>query len=205
MTGFIKGYYNFSLWAMRLAYLNILWVTFTIVGLGFLGLMPATAGMFAVVRKWVLGEDDIKIFSIFWKAYRKEFVQSNVLGYILVIIGYLLYIEFQILRTQESMVYFIASFGVIALFILLFIILLYAFPIFSHFNISAIQNIKWAFIIAIVHPILTIALAVGIGVIYYLTFQTIPALLFFFGGSVTAFILMWGASKTFSKYEHAEA
>lgn len=201
MKGFVKGYYLFSVWAMRLAYVNVLWVVFTIAGLGFIGLMPATAGMFAVVRKWVSGEDEIKIFPTFWNSYRKEFLKSNILGYILLIISYILYIEFQILRAQDSMVYFIASYGVIALFLIMLIILLYIFPIFVHFNLSAIQNIKWAFIIGIIHPILTITFVIGIGFAYYITFINIPALLFFFGGSATAFILTWGASKTFSKYE----
>lgn len=203
MKGFVKGYYLFSVWAMRLAYVNILWVVFTIAGLGFIGLMPATAGMFAVVRKWVSGEDEIKIFPTFWNSYRKEFLKSNILGYILIIISYILYIEFQILRAQDSMVYFIASYGVIALFLIMLIILLYIFPVFVHFNLSAIQNIKWAFIIGIIHPILTITFVIGIGFVYYITFINIPALLFFFGGSATAFILTWGASKTFSKYESA--
>ena len=205
MKGFLKGYYQFSIWAMRLAYVNILWFLFTIVGLGFLGLMPATAGMFAVVRKWVSGEHEIKVFPTFWKSYRKEFVKSNLLGYILIVIGYILYIEFQILWAQDSTVYFIASFGVLALFLVLLIIGLYIFPIFVHFNVGALQNIKWAFIIGIIHPILTLVLLVGVGLLYYVTFMTIPALLFFFGGSVTAFIITWGASKTFSKFEHVNA
>ena len=202
MKGFLKGYYQFSEWGMRLAYVNILWVVFTIVGLGIFGLMPATAGMFAVARKWASGDVEIKILPTFWNSYRKEFVKSNLLGYILIGIGYILYIELQILRAQDSMVYFIASFGVLALCVILLIILLYIFPIFVHFNLSTLQNIRWAFIIGIIHPILTIVLIAGIGLIHYITYMTIPALLFLFGGSVTAFVLTWVASKTFSKFEH---
>ena len=201
MSGFVNGYYQFSLWAMRLAYVNILWFTFTLVGLFFFGLMPATAGMFAVVRKWVAGDTDIKIFQTFWKSYSKEFLKANLLGYLLAGIGYLLYIELQILRAQENMSYFVASYGVIALLIVLLIVLLYSFPIFVHFNISTLQNIKWAFVIGVIHPVLTIAMIAILGVVHYVAFMTIPALLFFFGGSVTAFILTWGASKTFTKYE----
>lgn len=201
MSGFVNGYYQFSLWAMRLAYVNILWFTFTLVGLFFFGLMPATASMFAVVRKWVAGDTDIKIFQTFWKSYSKEFLKANLLGYLLAGIGYLLYIELQILRAQENMSYFIASYGVIALLIVLLIVLLYSFPIFVHFNISTLQNIKWAFVIGVIHPVLTITMIAILGVVHYVAFMTIPALLFFFGGSVTAFILTWGVSKTFTKYE----
>lgn len=201
LRGFVKGYYIFALWATRLVYLNILWGLFTIVGLGLLGFMPATAGMFAVVRKWVYGEEDIPIFKTFWRSFRIEFIKINLLGYLLLLIGYILYVQFQILWFQGSMPYFIASFGVIALVIIYIIILLYIFPIFAHFNISIFQNIRWAFIIGVVHPLLTIFFIVGLGLFYYITFQTIPILLLLFGGSVTAYILMWGAAKTFHKYE----
>lgn len=205
MSGFVNGFYNFSVWITRLAYVNILWVAFTVMGLGVLGLLPATAAMFAVVRKWVMEDEEIPIFKTFWKSYRKEFKKANAVGYILILIGYVLIAELQILWAQEGMAYFVAGFGVLAIFFMYFIILLYLFPIFVHFNLTIFQYIKWPAIVGTVHPILTIVLGVGILFIHYLTFVTLPALLFFFGGSVTAYILMWGASKTFSKYEQTEA
>lgn len=205
MKGFVNGYYNLCVWITRLAYVNVLWVMFSLLGLIVFGFMPATSAMFAVIRKWIMGENDIAIFNTFWKAYRKEFFKSNLLGYILLVVGYVLSIEFQILRAQDSLIYLITSFGVIALFLLYFIILLYFFPILVHFNLKTTQYIKWPFIIGMIHPILTIFLIVGVLFINYITFITIPALLFFFGGSVSALILMWGASQTFAKYEKVEA
>ncbi|MDY0409152.1 YesL family protein [Paracerasibacillus soli] len=160
--------------------------------------------MFAVVRKWTNKETDIPIFQTFWHAFRKEFVKSNVLGYILLIIGYLLTIEFQILRSQEHVTYLIASYGVIGLFLMYAIILLYVFPMFSHFHLKITGYIKWAFMVGFGHPILTIFL-LGITIaIQYFAFATIPILLFFFGGSVTAYILMWGTSLVIYKYEKVE-
>ncbi|MBU5465486.1 DUF624 domain-containing protein [Virgibacillus sp. MSJ-26] len=204
MSGFVAGYYRFALWITRFAYLNILWVLFSVAGLLFFGILPATTAMFAVVRKWIDGESDIPIFETFWKSYRKEFIKINVLGYSVFIVGYLLTIEFQILRSQEHIAYLIASFGVVGLFIIYFIILLYLFPIFVHFNLKPLEYIKWAFVIGIGHPFLTLFLFGVMIALVYLTFITIPALLFFFGGSISAYILMWGASLTFSKYESAE-
>lgn len=204
MKGFVNGYYNLCVWITRLAYVNVLWVMFSLLGLIVFGFMPATTAMFAVIRKWIMGENDIAIFNTFWKAYRKEFFKSNLLGYILFVVGYVLSIEFQILRAQDSLIYLITSFGVIALFLLYLIIILYFFPILVHFNLKTTQYIKWPFIIGMIHPILTIFLIVGVLFINYITFITIPALLFFFGGSVSALILMWGASQTFAKYEKVE-
>jgi uncharacterized membrane protein YesL len=204
MHELVSGYYRFSVWTMRFAYLNLCWVAFTVLGLFVFGFMPATTAMFAIVRKWINKEDDIRILSTFWSIYRKEFVKSNGIGLLLFAIGYFLVIEFNILRTQESLPYVIASFTVLATIVLLGIVFVYFFPIFVHFNLKLIDYLKWPFIIGIKHPILSLFIIGGIGIIYYVTWITIPALFFFFGGSMTAFFIMWGVSQAFSEYEYHE-
>ncbi|TQS75000.1 DUF624 domain-containing protein [Ornithinibacillus gellani] len=203
MNSLVNGFYRISEWITRLVYVNLLWIAFTLVGLVVFGFAPATAAMFAVIRKWVAGEDDIPVFKTFWGIYRKDFWKVNVPGLLLALGGYLIYIEYAILRSQDSMVYYIASFGVIAQLILYFIIVMYFFPIFVHFNLKSFSYLKWPFLVGVGHPILTIFLAVVTNVLLYAVVKTVPVLLVFFGGSVTAFIITWGASKTFSKYEQA--
>lgn len=201
MTSIAQGYYSIAVWITRFAYVNILWIAFTILGLGIFGLMPATVAMFAVVRKWNMGEQDTAIFPLFWKTYRQEFVKANGLGLLLAAVGYLLTIEFQILGTQTSLIYQMVQFSVVVILILFAMVVAYFFPIYVHFNLKFMDYIKWPFIIGVIHPILTVVLLVGVGLLLSITFYSLPALLFFFGGSVTAYILMWGVSKTFGKYE----
>lgn len=201
MQGFINGYYTMCVWITRFVYLNLLWILFTLLGIGIFGFFPSTAAMFSVVRKWIMGEPDVPIFKTFWKSYRKDFIKSNILGLLMLFAGYFLYIELQILRSQESFIYFVASLMIIATFILYLITFVYLFPLFVHFDIKTIQYLKWSLIIGVFHPILTIVLGVGIYIIHYATFMFAPALLFLFGGSVTAYLIMRGAYLTFSKYE----
>lgn len=201
MNNFANGIYQISIWVTRFAYLNILWIGFAIVGIVLFGLFPSTVAMFGVVRQWMAGEKDIEIFPVFWKIYRQEFKRSNICCYILVAIGYILTIEIKILRATEELVYIVASFGVVALFVIYFIMLIYFFPVFVHFNLKIKDYLKWPVIIGIIHPILTIFLVIVLMFLYYLIMQTIPSFVIFFGGSITAFILTWGASRTFSKYE----
>ncbi|WP_217586492.1 YesL family protein [Lentibacillus saliphilus] len=205
MNGFANGFYRVAEWITRLAYINLLWIAFTLAGLIIFGFAPATAAMFGVVRKWVSGDDDIPVFKTFWTIYKKEFWKVMGLGFILAAVGYIIYIEFSILRTQESVVYYIASFGVIAQFLLYFIVAMYVFPIYAHFDLKSFSYIKWAFAIGMSHPILTVFLAVVTNVLLYVATMTVPVLVFFFGGSVTAFILTWGISKTFPAYEEVSA
>lgn len=205
MEGIANGFYRFSEWIMRFAYVNLLWIGFTLLGLIFLGFMPATAAMFGVIREWVRGNDDIPVFQTFWRIYREEFLKVNILGVILFLIGYILSIEYQILRSQTETIYYVASFGVIVQFILYAIVLVYILPIFVHFKLKLMQYFKWSFIIGLMHPIINVVLVVAVLLLNIITYYTIPGLLLFFGGSVSAFILMWGASLTFSKFEKAEA
>lgn len=204
MTGFIAGYYNFCLWITRFLYVHFLWIGFTILGLGVLGIMPATAAMFAVVRKWIQGDADKQVFPLFWKTYKQEFLRSNILGGILFLIGYALFIQYQILRSQEEAVYYVASFAILALAVLFIVILLYFFPVFSHFKLSNIQYLLWPFMIGFLHPVLTIVLFTAVAGIYYLVFISMPGLLFLMGGSVAAFILTWGGQLTFARFERIE-
>lgn len=201
MNGFVSGYYKFAVWVTRLAYLNILWVAFTIVGLGLFGLMPSTMAMFAVARKWVMGERDIPIFKTFWDTYKKDFVKTNGIGLIIFTAIYILVIEFRILFNHEQLIYNLAAFGVVAIAILLAIVLTYIFPIYVHFNLRVRDYFTWPLVIGITHPILTVVLTVGIGALYYIVYNIIPVIVFLFGGSVAAYLLTLGGQQVFYKYE----
>ncbi|NBJ70827.1 MULTISPECIES: DUF624 domain-containing protein [Clostridia] len=205
MHTFVNGYYRFSVWTVRLAYLNFCWMFFTILGMGVFGLMPATSAMFMIVRKWMQGEEDMPIFRLFWTAYRENFVKTNSIGFVFIFIGYFLVIEFNILRAQESFIYYIVSYSVLGTLLLYAVVLLYFFPVFVHFNLKWLDYLKWPFIIGICHPILTIFLFGVLSVVHYFVWITIPALLFFFGGSLTALFVMWAASQSFAKYETVKA
>lgn len=204
MSNFVQTYYRISEWIMRFAYLNVLWLLFTVLGLGIFGLLPATVAMFSVVRKWVYHEEDIKMFSLFRKIYIYEFFRVNLLGAILFVIGYLLSIELHILRSTEEVMYFIASFGVVGLFIFYFTTILYFFPVFVHFNLRKRDYIKWPFLIGLTHPVLTLVLFIGISLLLYIIYITVPAMLLFFGGSIPSYLVMLGVAQTFSKFEKTE-
>lgn len=46
---------------------------FTLLGLGVFGIMPATAALFAVMRKWIQGQDNVPVLKTFWQEYKGEF------------------------------------------------------------------------------------------------------------------------------------
>lgn len=204
MDSFVSGYYRFAVWALRFAYLNVCWVVFSVLGLIVFGFMPATAAMFSIVRKWINGNEDFPILQSYWKVYKSEFLKTNSAGLLLFLVGYLLVIEFNILRLQDQFIYLFVSYTVLGILILYVVVCIYFFPIFVHFKLKWLDYFKWPFIISFSHPILTLFILGVLWSVYYITWISIPALLFFFGGSVSAWFIMWAVSKSFPKYEYKE-
>src|SRR5690625_6019457 len=80
MNIFFSALYRIMEWISRFAYIQILWLLFTLLGLGLLGFFPATISMLAVMRDWFLSKPDSPIFRTFWSYYKKEFIRANLFG-----------------------------------------------------------------------------------------------------------------------------
>jgi uncharacterized membrane protein YesL len=190
MGGIMGGFYRFSEWAMKIAYLNILWVLFAILGLGLFGIMPATVATFTIVRKWLKMEEDIPIFKTFYSTYKKEFLKTNVIGSILAIAGLILYFNYHYLSVIENPIIHILIVSFIFMMSIFYIILcLYIVPVYVHFDLKLYQYFKYALMIGIMNIHLTIMMIVSIYLLYLL-FITIPGLIPFFTSSMLALVIM---------------
>ncbi|WP_026908497.1 YesL family protein [Paucisalibacillus globulus] len=196
--------YSILEWITRLAYVNLLWIFFTILGGIIFGFFPSTIAMFAVTREWLLGKPDIPIFKSFWTHYKSEFIKSNRVGIIIVLITALIGIDFFFIQYVVNESY---SWILIPLFsfMLLFILFsFYLFPAFVHYDLKVFPLLKNAFLIMLINPINGFLILVCLVSAYFLV-MFIPALLFIFGGSVYAFICMWLSLHTFRKVEQRKA
>ncbi|MFC4402738.1 YesL family protein [Gracilibacillus xinjiangensis] len=63
-------------WISRFAYVNLLWIGFSLLGLVVFGFFPATAAMFALVRQWIMGNIDKPVFSSIWVTIKKNFSKA---------------------------------------------------------------------------------------------------------------------------------
>lgn len=190
--------YNVTEWITRFAYLNLLLVTFTLIGGVLFGFFPATTAMFAVTRQWLKGNTDTPIFKSFWGYYRKDFLKSNLLGLFIVIVGIIIIAD--ILYIQSNNNDFITwTYIPLFAFMLIFIMLLfYIFPIFVHYELKVGQIIKNATLIMLINPINTFLIFLCLVPLFFIM-KTLPALLFIFGGSSYAFITMWFSLQTFNR------
>src|SRR5690625_929809 len=187
---------------MRLAYVNLLWILFTILGLGIFGIFPATIALFAVTRKWVMGDLYIPVFSTFWQTYRKEFLKSTLLGWVLFVIGYMIYVDLALLPTGGFLD--VVRWGIVICGLLYIIILFYIFPIYVHFHWKNRHYIKYALLLGASHPHYTLLMIIGIGALYYIV-MSIPGLLPFFSVSILAYIMMWTVYQVIKNIEKKQS
>ncbi|MCM3117635.1 YesL family protein [Neobacillus sp. MER 74] len=191
----MSGLYTLTEWITKFAYVNLLWIGCSLLGLGLFGISPATTAMFTVIRKWIMGESDIPVFQTFWSTYKKEFLRSNGLGLALTILASIIYIDLNYIKIGISIQ--------IPLYLIIFAMImtvLYIFPVYVHYEVKFSQMFKNAFFIMIVNPVPNMIMIIGfIAAIFVMRF--IPALWFIFGGSITAGIIMASCYLAFQKIE----
>ncbi len=199
MGGLWGGFYNVSQVIARLAYLNLLWISFTVLGGIAFGIMPATIAVFSLIRKWRQGESDLPIIKTFWHYYKKEFLKSNLLGIVLVILGYLLYLNLTLLQ-GDALVLIILRYVMLFCCILFFIMSLMIFQVYVSYKMPFLQYLKSALLIGLTYPHLLLLMVVGIILLQYLL-MFIPGIIPFFSISLLAYMMTCVTDFIFIKVE----
>ncbi|RLQ94866.1 YesL family protein [Falsibacillus albus] len=201
LTGWKGGLYRYGNWAMKLACLNLLWLSGILIGVGAAGMFPSTVAMFSVVRKWnQSGDLDLPLISYFKKEYQREFLKSNLYGYAWVAIGLILYADLHFFRGIPSLTGILFTFFFFLLGVIYLAALLFAFPVYVQYELGIFQYIRNAVYIALSNPLYSILMALGLYFPYYLMMK-IPGLLPFFGGSLITLPLMLLSLRLFELIE----
>jgi len=186
----VSVYITMGEWLFKILLLNIYWFVFSLIGLFAFGLFPATAALFATVRQDIKSDNDIRLFRTFLHYYKKEFIKSNLLGYLLIMATSLLLVNIQVLGMMDSSLLH-SSLTVITYILLaiLALISVYIFPIYVHFNFSILNYIKYSAIMVIGKPFQAIAMVLMIAVVFYL-YYLVPGFIPAIGVSLLAYIMM---------------
>ncbi|OQM45786.1 hypothetical protein B6A27_08995 [Anoxybacillus sp. UARK-01] len=185
-------------WIVKLAYLNLLWICFSCIGMIVAGVAPASVALFTVVRKWMMGKMDFPVFRTFFATYKKEFLPSNMIGLLLGGTAYILYIDFWFIVNAEEWLQTIFSLFFFIALIFYVITAVYIFPVYVHYQLRFRQYMKCAFFIGIANPFITLAMLTGI-ILLTIFFLYVPSFLPFFGASAFSLVLMSGALWSFQK------
>lgn len=185
---------------MKITYVNILWIFFSIAGLVVLGIVPSTVALYGVIRKWVMKETEVPVFKTFFNIYKTEFVKSNVLGILMGIIGYVLFFNLVYIIDIRSTAQLIISVPLFIGSVFYLVTLLYLVPVYVHYDLKLFQYIKHAFYIGIANPLSTVMMLFG-SLLVSLFFYLVPGILPFAFPTLFAIVVMWGGFRSFQKIE----
>lgn len=183
---------------LKLAYVNVLAIASSLLGIVVFGIFPAITATFSVVRKWLTGYSDIAITKHFFKVYRREFLKSNLVGWCFTLIGGVLYINLSIAEIINQEMIHLSYYPILAVFILFLCLSLFVIPVYLHYKASVLSVIRHSFIMLFIQPLNTVLMLAGI-IFFYLTINTIPGLIPIFGISGFVFIIMYFSLRTFER------
>lgn len=185
-------------WIVRLAYLNLLWIFFTLIGGIVFGFIPSTVVMFSIMRKWLNNDDDFPVLPEFFSHYKQEFMKANILGVILLFVGVFIYIDSQLIVAFKGpiKIMLLGSFATVG--VLYMLVLLYIFPVYVQYKNGVFQYIKSALLIGISYPTRTLVMSISVVSLLFICF-VFPAISFLFLGSGLSFIIMFFSNHLFIK------
>lgn len=133
----------------------------------------------------ILHNEDVSVTKEFFQAFGKNFKQATVIWLIILavegVLGYDFYYSRQIGTNVSEVMLTVA----VILFVLVYAMMLYVFPLQSHYYNKTKDLFKNAAILVIVHPVRTIimlaiqAIFMGIGFLIVLDYRFIPVLVCF--------------------------
>ncbi|UHA72601.1 YesL family protein [Paenibacillus sp. 481] len=226
--GAMGGLYRITEWIMRFSVTNVLWLLcsapfffllFTKVLLSqqnFVNeslltnwlmaivapftLFPATAAMFSVVRKWVMGETDAALIRTFFKGYKGSYKQAMIGGFFYTILFVVMYFDYVVYMTQLSSFQFI-GYVMLGLLIMLFVSLFNFFSMLSHVHMGTFQLVKNSILLTLIRPLRIILTTVISGMVLYFCLFHMPALFFVFAGSVIAYYAFFNFHAAFHEIQ----
>jgi uncharacterized membrane protein YesL len=199
-TKSVNRIYSATEWIAKFAYINLLWIGFSLVGLIVLGFFPATISLFAVIRKWIMGEGDIPIFRTFWTTYKSEFLRSNGLGLLVAVVSGLIVLDLVFMKNLGNGFTNAIQFPLYMFLFAVVMTMFYLFPVYVHYELKLIQMIKNSFFMMLINPLENLVMIAGIASLIFVV-KFIPGLGFFFGGSLSAAIIMASGYLAFNKVD----
>jgi len=187
-TGFI---YRMADWMMKLAFVNLLWILFTILGLVVFGFYPAWIAMCRLMTLWSRGEDP-PLFKTYWSIYRKVFFKGNLTALSIIIMTIFIFINLNVISYVGGFLFYFYSISVFIVFIIM-ILWTMIFGLVAAEN-SQVDYSRTTLIEPIKRLVLSpgksIVLILGIGFIYLLN-SFIPGLLPVYSISLICWIIVF--------------
>lgn len=186
---FVTGLNTIFTWITKISWLNLLWMGYTLVGFIIGGIFPATIAAVKISQQWLEEGKSPNSWRSFHQFYKKEWFRANSLGWLLSLLGLLLWLNYKVMVNRLGDLHAIHIFSFYFLIILYVSTAIWIFPIMTQHEKGMLSVMKESFILALGKIHITILALLWVGGIGYLSL-TFPAMLLFFTGSLIIFGLV---------------
>ncbi|MCT8139259.1 DUF624 domain-containing protein [Anaerobacillus sp. CMMVII] len=185
VDGMMSRFTQISEWIYFLFIVQLCWLLGVAIGLGVLGISPATYAVFEVIRKRLQGEEN-NVGKRFWQHYRK-YLKKQWFSFLWIITGLFLYYDVRLLFSYDHLLTVILGALFVSLLILYLLCSMVIIPIFTHFEMKWPDRIRLALTVVVTQPHISLGLCLStLGL--YLILIYIPIIYFLIGISVTALL-----------------
>lgn len=136
---------------------------------------PSTVAVFAVSRDWVLKKQFTFLWKNYWNHFKRNYVQSLYIGFILTIVWVVWAVDFYYLNLQHQILGVVIS--IFGLFLLVYTINVLA--VLIHYDMTKKQQFKLAFLLTFGKPQLSILILTILFFGFYLSYRFWFFILFF--------------------------
>ncbi len=199
---FSGGIFSLCNWFVRLAYINVLWILFSLIGLVIFGFFPATIAMLATLRQY-LRKNHPPVFKTFWNYYKTEFITSNKIGAMITVIGLILYLNINFLQSVGGQLSEILYYSTIIIGCIYLLTICYFLAAYVEFEQKLTIQIKNALLIMVYNPLSSLFIIFGFAAVYYAN-VFLSGLRFFFNGSLLGLVILSSATFTYRKIERRQ-
>jgi len=168
--------------------LNVLFLIYSLLGLGIFGFFPSLTSLFIIVKDRDYNESNYSIRKVYPIYFKKRFLKSNLIGWMMTGIGLLLYLNFNLLINNDYSFepFIVVTFiTVTSLFLTM---LVWVFPLIISMEESLFDILRKAFIVGVLKLHLSIVVIIAAYFIFNISLLY-PALLMFF--SMSIFTYLW--------------
>jgi uncharacterized membrane protein YesL len=192
LGSFSNAVYTFCDWVARLAYINLLWILFTLSGFVIFGFFPATIAMLATLRQFIR-KNHPPVFQTFWQYYKKEFFNSTKLGLMIVAIGFILYLNITFLQSTSTNMSSFLFYSSVIMCGIYFLIICYTLASYVEVEQPLRTHLKNALLITISNPLPSLFIIFGFAAVYFAV-TYLSGLGFFFSVSTLGLVILSSAN-----------
>ncbi|KIS26284.1 membrane protein [Arthrobacter sp. SPG23] len=188
--------YSFFDTLLWIACLNLLWVVFSLAGLGVLGVGPATAAAQILVRRRVRGEA-APLLRSFAREYGRNFGRGNALALPVLLAGAALALNWNYFSRSGDLLSQLMAAGVFVAAIFLVAVACHVFPMFARYDLPLSQYLLMSSRFALRHLAGTAILLFVTAAVLFAS-RAMPGLIPFFSVGAWLYVTGWLCDRFFA-------